>query len=462
MRWLRIALVGLVVGQVDFEDEFDVLAAIPVVRSQQDLDKVNAHIVQAESDLSPENNRTSRIVIVAGVVAIFASIYSQGEGDFSCKACQTGIAAAARVSRLPGTQGMVLFALKKLCEKVGGKSSAVCEGVAGSTGKVLYDVLNEIDLRNEHVRQVACYAVAFTCPMPEIPPRPQWFPSSRIKAFPKPKGIKFKYILQLSDLHYDHDYLVGAEADCTRPVCCQRDSNADAPHPKTIKRPAGKWGDFRCDLNKNMFESLLAAANRVGSMTPFDMVLFTGDIPPHDMWKESIGRGNKIATAAFETLHNALGKYPVYPVVGNHEPVPINQFPLSGKMGSDSFYLYSFLANQWRRWLPESALTTIRRGGYYAHTHNDKLRIITLNNNLCYIYNFHLLLDPSNPDPDAILEWLTQELQQAEDMKNARHHSRPRPPWLQGMLPALVRPPLRHHPALPPDNLRTVLWPRTL
>lgn len=407
MRPITMALLGLALGKSSYEREFDV--AIPVVRSATDLAEAEARIDRAEWEVM-NGNRTSRIVLVAGVVTIFASIFASGEGDFSCRACQKGIAAAARVSRLPGTRSMVLLVLKKMCERIGGKSSAVCQGVAESNGNVLYDVLNEMDLDNNHVRQVACFAVGNACPMPEVPARPQWFPIAHTKVFPKPRATSFKYILQLSDLHYDPEYTVGAEADCSRPLCCQPDSNDDDPHPTAIKRPAGRWGDFRCDLNRAMLRSLLAAARRVGQKTPFDMVIFTGDVPPHDMWKENLYRGKRTATTAFNALHDSLGKYPIYPVVGNHESVPINQFPLDGRAS-----IYPFLADRWRQWLPESALASVRRGGYYAHTHNGKLRVITLNNNLCYTYNFQLLLDPANPDPNGILQWLTDELQRAED-----------------------------------------------
>ncbi|KAI0225511.1 hypothetical protein L0F63_000370 [Massospora cicadina] len=379
---------------------------VPVVKDQKDLSEVEAKVRTAELEIQ-SGNRTSRVYLLAGVVAIIGSIYSQGEGDFPCKACQTGIAAAARISRLPMTQSMVLFALKKMCERISGGSDAICEGVAETTGAVLYQVLNEVDLDNPHVRQVTCFALVKTCPMPEIPARPQRFPPIREnRRLARASANKFKYILQLTDMHYDDNYA----------TLLPKDSNNNAPNITHIKRPAGRWGEFRCDMNKEMLNSLLDAAMEVGRKFPYDMVLFTGDILAHDVWKYKRDHDKRSAAAAFNILDKVLGKaFRFYPAVGNHESVPVNLFPLNGKLGFDEFYLYHFLTEEWKKWLPPSALATVNKGGYYSVNHNQKLKVIALNSNLCYVYNFHLLLDPSNPDPNGILQWLTTQLQDAED-----------------------------------------------
>lgn len=52
-----------------------------------------------------------------------------------------------------------------------------------------------------------------------------------------------------------------------------------------------------------------------------------------------------------------------------------------------SNWLYKFLAEQWKMWLPETALETLRKGGYYTFIMRDKLRIIVLNSNLCFTSN---------------------------------------------------------------------------
>ncbi|KAI9290570.1 hypothetical protein K502DRAFT_280959, partial [Neoconidiobolus thromboides FSU 785] len=90
-------------------------------------------------------------------------------------------------------------------------------------------------------------------------------------------------VLHLSDLHYDPDYFVGAEANCNKPICCQKDSNSDLKD-QTVKKPAGKWGDYKCDANKDLLQSLLKNAVKVTSEYPLEMTVFTGDVPAHDFW----------------------------------------------------------------------------------------------------------------------------------------------------------------------------------
>lgn len=49
------------------------------------------------------------------------------------------------------------------------------------------------------------------------------------------------------------------------------------------------------------------------------------------------------------------------------------------------------MANIWideTGWLPDSTRNTIHRGGFYTVKIKTGLRIIAINNNLCYIYNW--------------------------------------------------------------------------
>ena len=41
-------------------------------------------------------------------------------------------------------------------------------------------------------------------------------------------------------------------------------------------------------------------------------------------------------------------------------------------------------------WLPESARSTISQGGYYTAVPKKGFRIITLNSNVCYSYNWYV------------------------------------------------------------------------
>lgn len=51
-------------------------------------------------------------------------------------------------------------------------------------------------------------------------------------------------------------------------------------------------------------------------------------------------------------------------------------------------WLYTLMSKIWRAWLPKESLKTVEKEGYYAFNVNEKLKVIGLNNNVCYIYNW--------------------------------------------------------------------------
>lgn len=53
----------------------------------------------------------------------------------------------------------------------------------------------------------------------------------------------------------------------------------------------------------------------------------------------------------------------------------------------NSQWLYDFVADEWSNWLPQSALDTLRKGGYYTFIIKPRLRAVVLNNNLCFTLN---------------------------------------------------------------------------
>lgn len=53
----------------------------------------------------------------------------------------------------------------------------------------------------------------------------------------------------------------------------------------------------------------------------------------------------------------------------------------------NSKWLYEYVAAEWSTWLPQSALDTLRIGGYYTFVIKPHLRVVALNNNLCFTFN---------------------------------------------------------------------------
>ena len=75
-------------------------------------------------------------------------------------------------------------------------------------------------------------------------------------------------------------------------------------------------------------------------------------------------------------------------------------------------WLYDTVAEEWSKWLPSSAIETVKKGGYYSVMATPKLKLISLNSNFCYRPNFWILMN--TVDPGNQLTWLISELDKAE------------------------------------------------
>uniref|UniRef100_K1QR84 Sphingomyelin phosphodiesterase n=1 Tax=Magallana gigas TaxID=29159 RepID=K1QR84_MAGGI len=152
----------------------------------------------------------------------------------------------------------------------------------------------------------------------------------------------------------------------------------------------------------------------------FDVVYFTGDIPPHNVWNQS--KGDQIsALQQFTDLSlKYLPKKPIYCTLGNHESAPVNSFPPPYINDKDSIsWLYEAVADSWKNWLPQETMPTIKSGGFYTVKLGDKFRLISLNMNYCNNMNWWLLINTT--DPTGQLQWLVDTLQQSEDSKEKVH-----------------------------------------
>lgn len=83
-----------------------------------------------------------------------------------------------------------------------------------------------------------------------------------------------------------------------------------------------------------------------------------------------------------------------------------------------SHRLYDFFANTWN-WLPVDARETIKISGYYTVIIEKGLRVIALNNNVCFVFNIWLLMDSSYISDE--LQWLHDTLLAAEKSNEKVH-----------------------------------------
>ncbi|KAI9297579.1 sphingomyelin phosphodiesterase [Neoconidiobolus thromboides FSU 785] len=325
-------------------------------------------------------------------------------GSVGCRACKRGLVTFKRAYASSLFRPLVINAVLDICKRKGQPA----------------EILETIDFNkkeNAELKQLFCFALDNTCDYPEdLKPNTLEFPEKKRELEVKSEPIRDQKklrVLQLSDLHIDHLYETGAEADCKAPICCQKYSRNKG---EKIKRAASQWGDYNCDIPQRLFESMLKFITN--DLTPIDVVLFTGDIPAHDVWNQSSITASQVERSTFDLLKKAFDhlSIPVIPAIGNHEQVPANLFP-STSVQDDYVNLYSELGSMWKDWLPKKALESLKAIGVYSMKPFPGLKVISLNTNMCYLLNFWLVssLQKDNQDPNFILHWLIQELNEAEN-----------------------------------------------
>ncbi|XP_040285025.1 acid sphingomyelinase-like phosphodiesterase 3a [Bufo bufo] len=198
----------------------------------------------------------------------------------------------------------------------------------------------------------------------------------------------------ISDLHLDFSYHL--TEDHTKVCLSSKGANASSP---------GIFGDFMCD---SPYGLILSAIQYIkASEQKVDFMIWTGDSPPHVPVKElSTKLVIDIIGNMTSTIRSLLPDMLVFPALGNHDYWPQDQFPVSGSE------VYTAVAEFWKPWLCEEALSTFRKGGYYSQIFKSNgtshpLRIISLNTNLYYSPN---KVTFNMTDPADQFQWLEETL----------------------------------------------------
>ncbi|GBP60803.1 Sphingomyelin phosphodiesterase [Eumeta japonica] len=87
--------------------------------------------------------------------------------------------------------------------------------------------------------------------------------------------------------------------------------------------------------------------------------------------------------------------------------------------GLDTHWLYEALVNKWNYYLDDDARQSLRILGGFSKLVKPGLRVISLNNNVAYKYNWWLAYDPL--DAKRHLDWLIEELYNAEAVGEKVH-----------------------------------------
>lgn len=217
----------------------------------------------------------------------------------------------------------------------------------------------------------------------------------------------------MSDIHIDYDYLPGADNDCGMPLCCRSDSGM-AP---TKERAAGKWGDYRCDMNSLTLASMFEYISK--EVKP-DVVLWGGDSIPHNVDSLTLQTNVDIMKNITKDVKEGLAGIKIYPAIGNHDTYPQDIIQMAIPRQNEAINEW---APKWKEWLDIDAQQweNFKNWGYYSLPFvgfdgqplgNANTKIISLNNNICYRFNWVSMEVAS--DPGNMLGWLEQELTDIE------------------------------------------------
>lgn len=199
-------------------------------------------------------------------------------------------------------------------------------------------------------------------------------------------------VLQISDLHIDLEYRENSNAVCNEPLCCRADSPPSTSSTTKVKTShrAGYWGDYRdCDVPLRLVDQTFQWIRQ--NHPDIEYILWTGDIPPHDIWNQTKQSQLEYIDIAGHLFDKYFSHVPIYPVVGNHESLPMNRsvfllicckpidndqkkkiyfsllnsFPLFShpaiKQKYSKQWLYDRLSSIWLRWLPSDTRSTVER-----------------------------------------------------------------------------------------------------
>jgi len=206
------------------------------------------------------------------------------------------------------------------------------------------------------------------------------------------------YFFHVSDTHMQSDYKVGSDP---KKGCYEG------------KGSAGKFGDYDC---RSPYPVEVTGLAQIPTLRPDEVpnkdplfVLWTGDsvaMRGGKYSKDVIKFDLKNLTHQLAKLHTTFnGKVPIYPVIGNHDAYPQHQLPGS------NYWVYDTVGDIWAQFLPKSAVTTLKKHGYYSVKVNKDLRLIVLNTVLYYVNNKKCV---NEKDPGGQIAWMRNELAEAK------------------------------------------------
>ncbi|GAA6037470.1 hypothetical protein JCM8097_008204 [Rhodosporidiobolus ruineniae] len=261
---------------------------------------------------------------------------------------------------------------------------------------------------------------------------------ARVRRRWESKGRPPFKVVHISDVHVDREYTEGAATDCSKVICCRE----YGPHSvgEGVLHPAGKFGHKKCDAPPALVDSMFGAIEQYAGDRAF--TIFTGDVVESAVWaveEENVSEDLRLwhedlrvrhanstpaVVAASQGLLVAPRRKkvpPSYPAFGNHDIAPVNAFPRSSpsspSVPTAAQWVFDLTARDWARWIGREAAEQVRtKSGCWSRVHEGtRLKVVSVNTGYWYKQNFWLY-DSDIPvwDPNGILTWLAEELDQAE------------------------------------------------
>lgn len=239
-----------------------------------------------------------------------------------------------------------------------------------------------------------------------LPPRQQ---SSRPSKASERSNETIK-VLHVSDVHLSSNYTELSPANCLGAMCCDKYA---VQNTMDDWLPAPKYGHWRCDAPQALLDSALADTNN-RSQHDFSFALFTGDMVDHNPVLISQEDTFLEESRTLKSLKEHLGDIPVYPVLGNHDSYPYSQEPpKDSKYASRTEMNLELMEHLWSdyNWVDDNQLKQIETThGAYSVEPIPGLKVITLNSNYWYRWNFYNYVDMIDPDRSEIVRFLIKEL----------------------------------------------------
>lgn len=133
------------------------------------------------------------------------------------------------------------------------------------------------------------------------------------------------------------------------------------------------------------------------------MIIWTGDNTSHDVWHQTKSNQTLPQRKISELIEQRFPHVPKYPIFGNHECFPADQYDFSVK--DRTFWMRKQSAAMWSKWLqPEALVSLLLHGQYAEYNAKTNTRVIALNTQACDMLNFNLIANVT--DPSGEIEFL--------------------------------------------------------